>query len=258
MNNLHASANVLKSAKRASVWLLTSAGGGGGFSYADATDSVNACTSLFISLVKLDWSRFLNQLSCVDGRMNLDDRGFAFLRQLLLAEKTTKATAARLSRSVLELLSWAALAAWSPCQDLRICISMCLRLACLRAFEGVSQHLWPVFRGRPVTPPYKWTKLWPRPSNCSRFVTLGIKEMQAFAASVCSRHMPPLSPVGAFTPVPAVPAWLCPPPLFSARCLLLQMHCFRMTHCMQDSRLVFPQAVPLSSTAFTKPLSTLS
>ena len=255
MNNLHALANVLKSAKRASIWLLT--GVGGGFSHGDATDSVNACTSLFISLVKLDWSQFLNQVSSVDGRMNIDDRGFACLQRLLLAEKTTKATAARLSRPVLELLSWAALAAWSPCQDLRICISMCLRLACLRAFEGVSQHLWPVFRGRPVTPPYKWTKLWPRPSNCSRFVTLGINEMRAFAASVCSRHMPPLSPVGAFTPVPpCLPGFT--PPLFSARCLLLQVRCFRMTHCMQDSRLVFPQAVPLSSTAFTKPLSTLS
>ena len=87
---------------------------------------------------------------------------------------------------ILECL--AVLSAWAPTNDVRIWISLLLRLEALSAFQAVVKPAWPVYKGRPVAPPFKWTKLWPKVKHQSRFVTIHARQMQSFVEFVLSKR----------------------------------------------------------------------
>ena len=187
MDTMHSSANVIKCAKQSTVWLLKACHGR---VHDAATACVNAVVSLFIEQVKISWNGFKNATS--DDQFLVSKRGQGVLQQLCAGnagvQKTYRDGAGPMPELILRLLCLAVLSAWAPTNDVRIWISLLLRQEALSAFQAVAKSAWPVYRGRPVAPPFKWTKLWPKVKHQSRFVTFGKEQMQSFVKFAISKR----------------------------------------------------------------------
>jgi hypothetical protein len=186
MDTMHSSANVIKCAKKSTVWLLKACHGWG---HDAATTFVNAVVSLFIDQAKeKSWNGFKAATS--DDQLLVSERGQAFLVWHCAQNPEVKKMYGKVPMPalILRLLCLAVLSAWAPTNDVRIWISLLLRLEALSAFEAVAKPAWPVYRGRPVTPPFKWTKLWPKVKHQSRFVTFDKVQMQSFVEFVLSKR----------------------------------------------------------------------
>ena len=185
MDTMHTSANVIKCAKKSTVWLLKACHGR---VHDAATACVNAVVSLLIEQVKISWNGFKNATS--DDQFLVSKRGQGVLQQLCAGNAVVKKMygARPMPELILRLLCLAVLSAWAPTNDVRIWISLLLRQEALSAFQAVAKRAWPVYRGRPVTPPFKWTKLWPKVKHQSRFVTFDKEQMQSFVEFAISKR----------------------------------------------------------------------
>jgi hypothetical protein len=183
---MHSSANVIKCAKKSAVWLLKACQK---WSHDAATACINEVVSLFIEQAKKkSWNGFKNATS--DDQLLVSERGLANLQQLCAGNAVVKEMygAGPMPALILRLLCLAVLSAWAPTNDVRIWISLLLRLEALSAFQAVVKPAWPVYKGRPVAPPFKWTKLWPKVKHQSRFLTIHAQHMQSFVEFVLSKR----------------------------------------------------------------------